>query len=441
MRYQTSLFIFSRDMRIDDNSGLIEACANSDMVIACFILNPKLAKNNSFRLRFLFDCIDDLRGEFANRKAWLHVILGDYVESIKHLSNIKKIDAVFINQDFTPFAKKRQNEIGQFCKQNNIAFHQYIDHLMYDPNLVKTNEGRSYTVFSQFFRAATQIQVSKPRSNNFSNFYSEKLDQGLKQDLDFSISMGGGRKNAKKILKNIDAFADYAVKRDYPQYPTTMLSAHNRFGTISIRELYHTISTSLGANHTLISEIHWKEFFGHILYHFPHVTKGAFRQKHSNIQWAKNQAHLEAWKHGKTGFPIVDAGMRQLNKTGFMHNRIRMIVASFLSKDLHIDWREGEHYFAEKLVDYDLAVNNGNWQWTASTGCDAQPWFRIFNPWLQQKKFDPNCIYIKKFIPELKTLSPAQIHSLESESFGEKYPRPIVVHSTEARIAKEMFSV
>jgi deoxyribodipyrimidine photo-lyase len=218
-----------------------------------------------------------------------------------------------------------------------------------------------------------------------------------------------------------------------------MLSAHNRFGTISIRELYHTISDKLGMHHTLMNEIHWREFFSHVLYHFPQVSKSAFRQNYSTIPWKYNKTHIDAWKIGRTGFPIVDAGMRELNNTGFMHNRMRMIVASFLTKDLHVDWKIGERYFAEKLIDYDLAVNNGNWQWVASTGCDAQPWFRIFNPWRQQKKFDSECKYIKKWIPELEKLSADQIHRLETESFDLDYPRPIVDHSEESRIAKQMF--
>ena len=182
------------------------------------------------------------------------------------------------------------------------------------------------------------------------------------------------------------------------------------------------------------------EFFNHVLYHYPSVISESFNKRHSNIKWHKNQARLDAWREGKTGFPIVDAGMRELNNTGFMHNRVRMIVASFLTKDLHIDWKVGERYFAQKLVDYDRAVNNGNWQWAASTGCDAQPWFRIFNPWLQQKKFDPSCVYIKKWVTELQGLSAEQIHRLELESFNNKYPRPIVDHKVEVKIAKEMFS-
>jgi len=309
---------------------------------------------------------------------------------------------------------------------------------MYDPNIIQTQQGKPYTVFSQFFRTAIQIPVGKPKQNNFTNFHTRLLDDHDLTSNQIS-QIKGGRKNGLLTLKNIKNFIDYEIKRNYPEYQTTMLSAHNRFGTISIRELYHTISDKLGTHHTLMNEIHWREFFSHVLYHFPQVNKKAFRQNCSTISWKYNKIHIDAWKIGRTGFPIVDAGMRQLNNTGFMHNRVRMIVASFLSKDLHIDWKIGERYFAEKLIDYDLAVNNGNWQWSASTGCDAQPWFRIFNPWRQQKKFDSECKYIKKWVPELEKLSADQIHRLETESFDIDYPRPIVDHSKESRIAKQMF--
>jgi deoxyribodipyrimidine photo-lyase len=436
MKFHTSLFIFTRDLRILDNTGLVAACASSDSVIPCFVLNPKI--KDSHRFRFLLDCIEDLKNEFAKKKSTLHVLYGNYTQALQQISKMQKIYAVFANQDYTPFAKKRQDQITRFCATNNIPFHQYVDHLMYDPNLIKTQEGNPYGVFSQFFRTAIQIPVAKPQQNEFTNFHARLIDD-YSTSSDHTIPIKGGRKSALQILKSIKNFADYEAKRNYPMYQTTMLSAHNRFGTISVRELYHTISENLGIHHTLMNEIHWKEFFSHVLYHFPHVTKEAFRKNRSAISWKHNKAHIDAWKNGRTGFPIVDAGMRELNNTGFMHNRIRMIVASFLSKDLHISWQIGERYFAEKLIDYDLAVNNGNWQWAASTGCDAQPWFRVFNPWLQQKKFDSECKYIKKWIPELEKLSADQIHKLESESFGVDYPRPIVNHLEESKITKQMF--
>ena len=447
--YQTSLFLFTRDLRIHDNVGLLEACKNSHKVIACFVFDPKIIENKpsrpNHRIQFLLECIDDLNAELVKRKAKLHLFYGNYDAVICQLNKKQKIDAVFLNTDYTPFSKKRQNNISKFCKQNNIAFNQYLDHLLYDPNLVKTKNGTPYTIFSQFFRVAIQLPVSIPQMNNFTNFDRNQLGLDINTCRRFvknssRLALIGGRKNCLKILERIPDFEDYLSERNYPaRNGTTMFSAYSRFGCCSIRELHHAISENLGKNHSLMTEIHWKEFFSYILYHFPHVTNTSFKKKYTNIAWSFNSAHFEAWKNGRTGFPIVDAGMRQLNKTGFMHNRVRMIVASFLTKDLHIDWKKGERYFAEKLLDYDLAVNNGNWQWAASTGCDAQPWFRIFNPWLQQKKFDPDCKYVHKWIPELRKLSKGHIHNMHIKSCTDNYPAPIVDHVKESEITKQVF--
>jgi deoxyribodipyrimidine photo-lyase len=219
-----------------------------------------------------------------------------------------------------------------------------------------------------------------------------------------------------------------------------LLSAHHKFGTVSIRETYQKIKNEFGIAHTLINELYWRDFFTHIGFHFPKVFVSAFNEKYEKIPWENNKTKFNHWCNGTTGFPIVDAGMRELGTTGFMHNRVRMVVASFLTKDLHIDWRWGEQFFANHLIDYDPAVNNGNWQWAASTGCDAQPYFRIFNPWSQQQKFDTNCIYIKKWIPELKNLTSREIHQLENKpSLVPNYPQPIINHNEAAFIAKQLF--
>lgn len=215
-----------------------------------------------------------------------------------------------------------------------------------------------------------------------------------------------------------------------------MLSAHNKFGTCSIREVYYAIADTFSKEHTLIRELYWRDFFTHVAWNFPYVFGESFHKKFDKLKWSTNAKAFKAWCDGKTGFPVVDAAMRQLNSTGYMHNRARLIVSSFLTKDLHIDWRLGEKYFAQKLVDYDPAVNNGNWQWSASTGCDAQPYFRIFNPWLQQKKFDPICAYIKEWVPELKSVDTKIIHNwFDQAKQINGYPLPIVDHSVEAKIA------
>jgi deoxyribodipyrimidine photo-lyase len=305
-------------------------------------------------------------------------------------------------------------------------------------------------MFTPFFRKASQLLVKKPEKNPHKNYYYGKavgdrralLQELLSQYSNPSIFSHGGRSNGIKILRGISSFRFYANLRNYPaKEATTILSPHHKFGTISIRESYHAVADALGTRHPLINELYWRDFFTHVSHNFPRVFGESFNRRYADLEWHGGKAHFEAWKNGKTGFPIVDAGMRQLNQTGFMHNRVRMIVASFLTKDLHVDWRDGERYFAQKLIDYDPCVNNGNWQWSASTGCDAQPYFRIFNPWLQQKRFDPQCEYIKKWVPELSMFSAKEIHALGTQGVPrpEGYPAPIVSHSHESSIAKAMF--
>jgi len=251
----------------------------------------------------------------------------------------------------------------------------------------------------------------------------------------------GGTAQAKKIVRSIAHFKNYTTTRDIPALSTTNLSAYLKFGCISIRQIYHAIEQTLGKHHPLIRQLYWRDFFTYLAYHSPFVFGHPYHKKYEKLPWSKNMSFFKAWCQGKTGFPIVDAGMRQLNTTGFMHNRVRMIVASFLVKDLHINWLWGEKYFAQQLIDYDPMINNGNWQWCASTGSDAQPYFRIFNPWIQQKKFDPQCIYIKRWIPELKDIEPKIIHNWFGSHNVEikQYPRPLIDHKIESALAKKMY--
>jgi deoxyribodipyrimidine photo-lyase len=299
----------------------------------------------------------------------------------------------------------------------------------------------------------------KPQSNTYSNYYSmdtvpDEIEDRTKEDIynqilethNPRIYSRGGRSQCLKILKNMKKNQDYPNNKDYPaKEATTGLSAHNKLGTCSIREIYHTMKENLGNSSPLLRQLYWRDFFTYIVYHFPHVFKQPFQHKFRRMVWKRDPEKFRVWCNGKTGFPIVDAGMRQLNITGFMHNRVRLIVASFLTKDLHPDWKLGERYFAERLVDYDPCVNNGNWQWAASVGCDAQPYLRIFNPWLQQKKFDPQCIYIKRFVPELMHLPPKAIHEIYKNYRHVKqeldYPRPIVDHESERKIAMNLYAV
>ena len=443
--FKKSLFIFRRDLRLEDNIGLIQSLQNSTEVIPCFIYDENLVKNlkdSKFRWNFLNESLTDLDKELKKKGTKLQIMEGKPEKIIEKIIKENKIESIFVNTDFTNYSQYRDEKIYQKCKKNKIAFHSTLDFLLHNPNEIKTNEGTPYTIYSFFYKKAKQIPIRKSIKNDKKNYSKEIISENkIKKSEIKNEEIKGGRKEALKILKNLDKFRNYDKIRDFPALnQTTLISAHNKFGTISIREIHSQIKEVLGDNHTIMGEIYWREFFSHILFHFPHAQKTSFRQKFQKIPWSKSKESLERWRKGKTGFPIVDAGMRQLNETGFMHNRVRMIVASFLTKDLHIDWRLGEKYFAEKLIDYDPAVNSGNWQWAASTGCDSVPYFRIFNPWRQQERFDVNCDYIKKWIPELEKIESKIINNLWKEfPRNLEYPKPMLIHKIEAEKTKQIF--
>ena len=443
--YEKSIFLFHRDLRIEDNIGLIDALNNSKEVIPCFIYDSNLIKklkDAKFRWNFLNESLSDLDENFKKKGIRLQIVEGITEKSLEKIVKKHKIESIFSNTDFSNYSQKRDEKIYQMCKKNKITFHSSLDFLLHNPHDIKTNEDSPYTIYSFFYKKAKIFPTRNVTKNTKKNYSNEIISNSsiIKPKIT-DLEIKGGRKEALKILKNLESFTDYDKVRDFPGLnQTTLLSAHNKFGTISIRETYAQIKEVLGINHTIMGEIYWREFFNYILFHFPYVEKKSFKQKFQDIPWKNSEESLKKWKEGQTGFPIVDAGMRQLNLTGFMHNRVRMIVASFLTKDLHIDWRLGERYFAEKLIDYDTAVNSGNWQWAASTGCDAVPYFRIFNPWRQQERFDLNCNYIKKWIPELEKMEPKDIHNLwKNFPLNLKYPKPMVVHKNEAEITKEIF--
>jgi len=444
-KYKKSLFLFRRDLRLEDNTGLVYALKNSDQVTPCFIIDTDIMnklKKSTFRIKFLNQSLLDLNEQLHKKKSNLKIFNENIEDCLKRIISEQKIDAIFVNGDYTRFAQKKEIQIKKICIQNNIDFNKHADYLLHIPDEIHTKEQKPYTIYSHFFKTAKTIPVRSCIKNNFNNYYQGKIKGEISSKFkEKNIEKHeGGRKNAIKILKKITQFKDYKKSRDYPALDTTQLSAHIRFGTISIREVYHAVKNNLGEDHILINQIYWREFFTYILHYYPDSQFKSFKKKFTKIKWSQNKQDFLAWSKGKTGFPIVDAGMRQLNTTGFMHNRVRMIVASFLTKDLHINWKWGERYFAEKLIDYDPAVNVGNWQWAASTGCDAVPYFRIFNPWLQQEKFDLNCSYIKKWIPELETVKPNDIHNLwKIQPNDITYTKQIVSHKIEANNTKNIF--
>lgn len=450
-QYRLALHIFRRDLRLQDNTALIEALSSSEKVIPCFIFDSRQVDENTYKgehcIQFMLNSLHELNADLQKKGSQLYFFSGIAEDIIKRLLQDDRIEAVFVNRDYTPFSLERDQHIREICQQKNVSFHCYADALLHEPEEVYKPNKQPYTIFTPFYKKASQLAVAAPRKNIHTNYYNGNIASANPTILDAmqkdssGLAVKGGRKEALTLLKKATHYQNYKLMRDFPaEDSTTKLSAHNKFGTLSIREFYHFVATHLGTSHSLINEMYWRDFFTHITFHYPYVLGKAFQEKFAAIRWENNSSYFKAWCEGLTGFPIVDAGMRELNATGYMHNRVRMIVASFLTKDLHIDWQWGEKYFAQKLVDYDPAVNNGNWQWAASTGCDAQPYFRIFNPWLQQKKFDEDCIYIKRWVPELAHVDPKKIHSLFMDGqFVPQYVRPIVDHNSQSQQAKLLY--
>lgn len=453
MNYKKSLFIFRRDLRLQDNNGLRAALAQSNSVIPCFIFDPRqVGKENEYRsenaIQFMVESLIDLDKQLHAHDGKLYLFYGSPEKIIAQLIKQEKIEAVFCNQDYTPFSIKRDKEIEKVCHKLGVVFHTFHDTLLNPPENIMTGNGTPYTIFTAFFKKASDAPVTLPIALRTSNFYTESIKiaepkmilKKISPSSNKEIAVNGGSSEACKILAKINRLKTYTSTHDIPAIPTSHLSAHLKFGTISIREAYATIAKKLGRSHPLIRQLYWRDFFTYVANHSPFVFGHAYHEKYDTLKWSYSKKDFAAWCEGRTGFPIVDAGMRQLNQTGYMHNRVRMIVASFLTKDLHIDWQWGEKYFATQLVDYDPALNNGNWQWCASTGCDAQPYFRIFNPWLQQKKFDPECEYIKQWIPELKKVDARIIHNwFKANTKISDYPKPMVDHAIESKIAKLMY--
>jgi deoxyribodipyrimidine photo-lyase len=412
-----NIFWFRRDLRLHDNCGFFHALKKGGNVLPIFIFDTeilsKLENKKDARVEFIHTQLLKLKGEFEKHDSSLKIIYGNPEASFKRLIDKYKITAVYTNRDYEPYAKERDVKISELLSENGIAFHTFKDHVIFEKDEVMKPDGKPYTVFTPYsvrWKAALE-------NNPIEHYPSENLlDRLFKtppfhkpslEEITFSksgIEVPPPRLN-EELLKN------YHNTRNIPSLAgTSNLSVHLRFGTVSVREM---VVLAKQHNEQFLNELIWREFFQTILWHFPQVVNTAFKNDYDAIKWSNNEDHFHAWCQGKTGYPMVDAGMRELNATGLMHNRVRMVVASFLTKHLLIDWRWGEAYFAEKLLDFELAANNGNWQWAAGCGCDAAPYFRVFNPTEQQKKFDPDFKYIKKWIPEFGTAN---------------YPKPIVDH-------------
>lgn len=453
-RYKRAVFVFRRDLRAFDNTGLIKALSESQAVLPCFIFDPRQYREHPYRslpgLEFMLESLRELHTELAAHGGELTILEGEPSETLLELTAREEIEAVYFNRDYSPFARARDRAIYDRLTERGVGVHQFSDILLNEPEECLKDDGTPYSVFTPFYKRSRNLTVPLPRELPRGSWLSSRhlVSRGL--DFLTAVHPGkmpsrteiGGRPSGLTVLARASALEDYAGKRDFPSVAgTTRLSAHHKFGTVSIREVYHALHKLGAAAEPLVRQLYWRDFFTHVAFHWPHVIGKAFKPAFDKVEWLHDESTFARWCEGTTGFPIVDAGMRELRETGYMHNRVRMIVASFLTKDLHIDWRWGERHFARHLVDYDPCVNNGSWQWAASTGCDAQPYFRIFNPWLQQAKFDPAAAYIQRWVPELSDRTAAQIHAMGDGGGHGRYPPPMVDHATQKVITEEMFEV
>ena len=450
------LFIFRRDFRCIDNTALLRACKECEQVYTVFIFTPEqVTSKNKFKsdiaVKFMISSLNELKRDISVLGGKLVTLYGENTDCVSECIDTWKIDAVYWNKDYTPYAKKRDSKLKILCNKKNIAIYEEEDYYLHPPGTILTGSGSSYLKYTPYMNKAMALGFDTPSKQHISF-----LSKSTKHIASYEITLTNAedkfvntqqdmtetfkREKVIDILKNTKQFTDYNETRNDLEKQTTRLSAPIKFGIVSIREVAHAFRKNTG----LLKQLVWRDFYAQILDAEPRVLGSALKEQYNSIVWEGSQSHFNKWCQGMTGFPIVDAGMRELNESGYMHNRARLIVASFLIKTLLVDWQKGEKYFATKLVDYDPASNNGNWQWVASTGADSQPYFRIFNPWSQSKEHDPDATYIKKWVPELSNVSPKCIHTwnecCENPEYSTvEYPKPIVDYKKQREKALDMY--
>jgi len=407
-----NIFWFRRDLRLEDNVGLYHALQSGLKVIPVFIFDTdilnRLQDKKDRRVDYIHQALQRIHKELKKYNSGLYVYHGTPMQVFKKIIQDFNVNKVFCNRDYEPQAIQRDREIEDFLLKHHIQLKDFKDQVIFEKDDILKNEHSPYTVFTPYSKKWKEnlknIETLTTDLTHFANYRGSSEVISLKE-----IGFEKTELEFTEPELNRDIIDSYGKYRDFPAMDhTTHLGTALRFGTISIRKC---VQYAVKHNEVWLNELIWREFFMQILYHFPDVVHQCFKKKYENIAWRNNEKEFKAWCEGKTGYPIVDAGMRQLNETGFMHNRVRMVTASFLAKHLLIDWRWGEAYFAEKLLDYDLAANNGNWQWAAGCGCDAAPYFRIFNPYEQTKKFDKDSQYIRKWLPEDYVEEPVVEHT------------------------------
>ena len=415
---EVSVFWFRRDLRIADNVGLWHALTSGLPVIPIFIFDDEILDGlpkNDARVTFIYSCLRDIHLQLKKNGSSLLIKKGNVDEVWKELISKFNIKKVFFNRDYEPYAIERDRNIVEKLSSKNIATSTFKDQVIFEKNDILKADGKPYTVYTPYknkwlnLLESTNYKALGHQEDALKNFYKYEIIFPTLEAIGFV-------KSKQKVSPyNLTNITTYDSNRDYPGINgTSNQSPHLRFGTVSSRKL---VALALTTNAVFLSELIWREFFMQILFHFPQVVTHNFKRKYDHIVWRDDASDFAKWCRGNTGYPLVDAGMRQLNETGYMHNRVRMVVAGFLCKHLLINWKFGEAYFAEKLLDYELSSNNGTWQWAAGTGCDAAPYFRIFNPSAQLKKYDGNFNYVSKWVPNFQELT---------------YPNPIIPHK-EAR--------
>jgi len=456
MKFDNGLFIFRRDLRIIDNNGLNYLSTICNNIFTIFIFTPEQVGNrNDYKsdnaVQFMVESLQDLSSEISKQGGKLHTFYGSNNSVIEDCIKAWDINVVAFNLDITPYARLRDNGIIKLCEKNKTYVVYDYDYNLCNPGEVLNGSGKSYVKFTPYYNTASKIKVPSPAHSRKLHFKTKNshipnkltLTEAMEKFVgkeNPDILVHGGRTEALKQMriaaKNIK---HYAKTRDELSKPTSQLSAYIKFGNVSIREVYYAFKS----NHDFIRQLYWREFYSsNILYEFPRILGHSLNPKYDKIKWHHNKKWFEAWKKGETGIPIVDASQRQLLQTGWTHNRGRMISSSILTKILLIDWREGERFYAQHLVDYDVANNNGGWQFSSGSGADAQVYFRYFNPYLQSKTHDPDCEYIKKWVPELRELEPKIIHNWDKEWENHKdikYPKPIVDYAVQKQISLKMY--
>jgi len=445
---------FRRDLRNFDHAALAAACEVRRRVHCVFVFDTEilgaLDTRDDRRVTFIWDSVRELQAALEAEGGGLHVLHGRARDEIPRLAQALRVAAVYVNRDYEPAAIARDNEVARTLASRGIDFRSSKDQVIFELDEVRTREGAAFSVFTPYRKAwLARLEPAHvaPLARQVGRGQLMPASPGAmptlatlgftRAELPLPAGMSGGVEQWQAFRQRL---TDYAARRDYPALEaTSRLSVHLRFGTLSIRELVRYARAQAGDGAaTWLSELVWRDFYFAILAARPDVVEHAFRREYETLEWEDDEPGWHAWCDGQTGYPLVDAAMRELRARGTMHNRLRMVTASFLTKDLGIDWRRGERYFAANLLDYDLAANNGGWQWSASTGCDAQPWFRIFNPVLQSRRFDPDGAYIRRWVPELGRVPAACVHApwemlpLEQQAsgciIGRDYPGPVVRH-------------